>query len=176
MLDSNKGDVMFVSSYSTYIQTNTSDRAAKQRVGKPSLESQSFSSKLTQATSSPTLINTALPVDYISKSQVLNNKLELDYQKDKLKESKNNSFSTTKEFTSKLSAQSSLVSAQSAYESNSKIFSLYQKPHATLNQTPDIEKTLPKEPKEIQEIKELNMRHKMVNTYIANDSYYKITA
>ena len=53
------------------------------------------------------------------------------------------------------------------------MFSLFQKPHATLDQTPKLENTIPKEPSDI---KELNMRHKMVNTYIANDNYYKITA
>ena len=160
---------MFVSSYSTYIQTNTSDKVAKDRVGGTDGKSKSFSSKLVQNVHSGVVESSDLPVNYISKNLVLKNKQLLQNQKKYLDEPEN----STKELTNKFSLQNSLINAKDAYEKNSIMFSLFQKPHATLNQTPKLEDTLPREPSDI---KELNMRHKMVNTYIANDNYYKITA
>ena len=156
---------MFVSSYSTYIQANTSDKAARQGVKRVDGESKSFKSSLEESISTANFESSNLPIDYISKNKVLNNK--------QLLENQNSLENTTKSLTDKFGLQNSLVGAKGAYESNSKMFSLFQKPHATLDQTPKIENTLPKEPKDI---KELNMRYKMVNTYVANDNYYKITA
>lgn len=164
---------MFVSSYSTYIQSNTSDKTAKQRVEKPSSEIRSFDSKPNQNATSTGIKNTALPIDYISKSQVLNNKQELEYQKQQLQEPSKNPTNTTKETINKFGGHNSLINAKSAYESNSKMFSLFAKPHVALDQTPTIDKTLPKK---AQDAKELSMKNLMVNTYIANDNYYKVTA
>ena len=74
---------------------------------------------------------------------------------------------------SKFNGKNSLMNLNTSYTSNSTMFSLMRKPHTSFDQTPNIEKTLPQEPKDI---KELNMRHKMVNTYVANENYYKVTA
>ena len=157
---------MFVSSYSTYIQTDTSDKINKQRVYKADSETKAFDSKLKENTSSIDFKKSNLPVDYISKKQVLSNKQQLNT-------SENSFQKKTKNLINKFTLQNSLINVNTAYTSNSKMFSLLKKPHAILDQTPNIHNTLPKEP---MDIKELNMRHIMVNTYIANDNYYKVTA
>mgnify|MGYP000442045682 CR=1 FL=1 len=156
---------MFVSSYSTYIQTNSSDKTYRDRIEKPKVGQGSFSKELTKV-SSELDTKTSSPINYISQKQVLHNKQELTRQENKLEDS-------IKDSINKFTNQNSLLSSRSAYESNSKMFSLFKIPQVALNQTPSIDNTLPKEPRDI---KELNMRHKMVNTYIANDNYYKITA
>jgi len=164
---------MFVSSYSTYIQTNTSDKTAKQKVEKSSSEPKSFNFKANQSTSSGIAKSSTIPVNYISKSQVLNNKQELDYQKNQLQESQHKNIKQTKQNVNNFKVNNSLVNAKSAYESNSKMFSLIMKPQSALDQTPKISKALP--PK-AQEAKELSLKHLMVNTYLDNDNYYKVTA
>ena len=158
---------MFVSSYSTHIQTSNSDKVAKQQqLDKRESNAKSFSEKLS-STSQPRSFKTSnIPVDYISKGLVLNNKQELENKQ-------NNTKNETKNNLNKFTTKNSLINAKNAYEGNSKMFSLFTIPNIALNQTPSVEQTLPKEP---QDIKELNMRHKMVNTYLANDNYYKVTA
>ena len=47
------------------------------------------------------------------------------------------------------------------------------KPSVTLSQTPSIDK---KQSLDIQKIQEKNLRQTMVNTYLANDKYFQITA
>jgi hypothetical protein len=56
---------------------------------------------------------------------------------------------------------------------NSTMFPLLQKPKLTLNQTLKTDKKLPQD---TQKAKESIIRRDMINTYIANDNYYKITA
>jgi len=153
---------MFVSSYSTYVQPNTSDQTTRQRVEKLNDKSKSFESSLEKNLSATDFKSSNLPIDYVSNNKVLRNKQFLEDQSQQFNGTQN-----------KFSTQNSLINAKDAYENNSKMFSLFKKPHAVLNQTPNIENTLPKEPKDI---KELNMRNLMVNTYISNDNYYKITA
>lgn len=157
---------MFVSSYSTYIQTNNSDKISKERIEKPKVGQDSFSKKLDEVSSDIGVKTSSLPVNYISQKQTLHNKQEIVFQEDKLQ-------SSIKDNIDKFKNQNVLVNSKNAYESNTKMFSLFKIPQVALNQTPSIDNTLPKEPRDI---KELNMRHKMVNTYIENDSYYKITA
>jgi hypothetical protein len=157
---------MFVSSYNTYIQTNNSDKISKERTENLKLGQDSFSAKLNKVSSDLGLKTSSIPVNYISQKQILHNKQEIRFQEDKLQGSIKNNID-------KFKNQNILMSSKSAYDSNSKMFSLYRIPQVALNQTPSIDNTLPKEPRDI---KELNMRHKMVNTYMANDNYYKITA
>ena len=157
---------MFVSSYSTYIQANNSDKISRERIEKPKLGQDSFSKKLNEVSSDLGNKTSSLPVNYISQKQILHTKQEIMRQEDKLQDS-------IKENINKFTNQNSLVNSKSAYQSNSKMFSLFKIPQVALNQTPSVDNTLPKEPRDI---KELNMRHKMLNTYIANDNYYRITA
>ena len=157
---------MFVSSYSTYIQTNNSDKISKERIEKPKLGQDSFSSKLNEVSSDLGVKTSYIPINFLSQKQILHNKQEIVFQQDKLQ-------SSIKENVDKFKNQNILINSKSAYESNTKMFSLFKIPQIALNQTPSIDNTLPKEPRDI---KELNMRHKMVNTYMANDSYYRVTA
>lgn len=64
-------------------------------------------------------------------------------------------------------------SAKLAYVENSSLFSLQIKPKVTLNQTPSINTSLSSK---AQEAQESILKNRMLNTYIANDNYYKITA
>ena len=157
---------MFVSSYNTYIQTNSSDKISKEKIEKPKLGQDSFSSKLNEVSSELGVKTSSIPINFLSQKQILHNKQEIVFQQDKLQRS-------IKENVDKFKNQNILVNSKSAYESNTKMFSLFRIPQVALNQTPSIDNTLPKEPRDI---KELNMRHKMVNTYMSNDNYYKITA
>ncbi len=155
---------MFVSSYSTHIQTNNSDKVTKQALEKSYTES--FSSKIPSKVQTSSVINSNIPINYISQSLVLNNKQNLEDKKNEVKDKIKNDVN-------KFSKRNSLLNAKKSYEVNAKRFSLLSIPNITLNQTPLTQNTLPKEP---QEIKELNLRHKMLNTYIANDKYFKVSA
>ena len=150
---------MFVSSYNTYISTNNSQKIEKKE--SPRREESSFSVKFSPKSLPVLSTTTNLPVNYISNYKVLNNQQKLQQET-----SQNNE---KLKFT-KINAH---LNATNAYTDNSKIFSLLLKPRATLDQTPHVDKKLPVE---VQEIQEENLRHTMVNTYIANDNYYKITA
>ena len=150
---------MYVSSYSTYINTNNSEKVQRERQV-PQKESNDSFAKLLPTANKILNNSTKLPVDYVSNSKVLSNQQKLQ------EETQNNSkmkFSKIKAF----------VSAKDAYSDNSKIFSLLIKPSATLDQTPKVDKKMPKA---AQDAKEAIMKHTMVNTYIANENYYKITA
>ena len=151
---------MYISSFNTYITTNSSDKTEKIRAEKPSKSSQSFSKRLSSQTVKVIDTTSILPINYISEYKVLNNQQKL----------KDNTLNSDRAKFSKIKA---LVSSKSAYSESSKIFPLFLKPSASLNQTPHIDKKMPIE---TQEAKEQIMKHTMVNTYIANDNYYKLTA
>ena len=153
---------MYVSSYSTYINTNNSQRVQKEG-NRPEVEGKSsFASKLLTPATKPLSSFSSLPVNYISNYKVLNNQQRLEE-------------SYTKQNTQKLkfSKIKAMDGAKNAYTENTKMFSFLIKPSATLNQTPKVDKRMPENS---QEAKEKIMRHEMVNTYLANDNYYKITA
>ena len=158
---------MYVSSYNTYIQTNTSKINEKEKLSQKEGES-SFSSKLFKEPALKLSSLTNLPIDY-TKGKSSKNQQEIQRQlqnsEEQFKQEK-----LTKVFADKQKLQNASV----AYKDNSKIFSLLQKPQTkTIDQTP---KTDTKLPKNIQELKEENMRRVMVNAYTQNDKYYQITA
>lgn len=141
---------MFVSSYNTYIHTNTSANATKERIEKTKHVGSSFNSTLSQNEVLKPKSGENLPVNYISNYKAFSNKQKLQNQfQDK-------NTATYKAITVK-------ENAKMAYEDSSKIFSISRKPHATLNQTPKVES-------------ELNVRRAMINTYSANEHYYQVTA
>ena len=163
---------MFVSSYNTYIQTNTSDRIPKQKE-QPQKSGDSFSSKfLEQPKLEPAVIST-LPVDYVNRAKSFNTKLEMKRQEEALKNPDSDDVLKSTELTKEFASRKTLQNAKSAYEDNSKMFSIYKKPHHSLDQTPVADTNLPEN---IQKLKEQNMRRTMVNTYMQNDKYYRITA
>lgn len=151
---------MYVSSFSTYINADSSRRtqnsSSQKSEGTSKLFETSFDSKtLKNADTTP-----KFPISYISNYKALNNQQKLQDNKQSQGRVEFVKIQT-------------LDSAKNAYTDNSKIFSLLLKPKATLDQTPKIDKQLPQN---IQNIKENNLRNTMVNTYISNDNYYKITA
>ncbi len=149
---------MFVSSYSTYIGINNSLKSENYKERDTKNSTESFSETLSNSTVLKPYTN--LPIDYISNYKSLNNQQKLH---EKLQEK------NTQEF-QKLTLTNS---AKTAYEEGSKVFMLSKKPPLTLSQTPKIDEKMPKE---TQEAKEKSLRNLMVNTYLANDRYYKITA
>ncbi len=153
---------MFVSSYSTYVDTAVTKKIQADSVIKPIKKMESFASKLLQNRQKNVLTNSKIPLNYVSNYKSLNNRQLLDQQT-------NQQITTTLKF-SKLSAMSK---SKISYEENTKMFSLLIKPKGTINQTPKLDKNLPTK---AQEDQESFMKVKMLNTYIANDNYFKVTA
>ena len=151
---------MYVSSYNTYIDTTTTDKTRRERSQDSDKSTSSFSVKPLAKTLQTIDISSQFPVNYISKYKALNNQQRL---KDDTLNSDRAKFSKVK----------ALVSSKSAYSESSKIFPLLLKTSVTLNQTPQIDKRMPIN---TQEAKEKIMKHTMINTYTANDNYYRITA
>ena len=162
---------MYVSSYNTYIQTNTSKTNEKQKISESKTDSY-FSSKLREQPKLKLSSFVGLPVDYISKSSKI--LVKIQRQADKLQNPQDIEQNRQEKQMMKISQKQTLQSAKIAYKDNSKLFSLIQKPQTkTIDQTP---KNNSKLPANIQKLKEENMRRVMVNTYIQNDKYYQITA
>ncbi|WP_294961922.1 hypothetical protein [Sulfurimonas sp.] len=151
---------MFVSSYNTYVNTNNSDRNANHKVDKAKNSSTLFESKLAQNSVIESKDTQNLPITYISNYKSFNNKQKLQEQlenKDGIKFNKINDIKNAKE----------------AYADNSVMFPLLSKPKTTQSQILQIDRELPMN---LQEAQEKQIRHNMVNTYLANDKYYQITA
>jgi hypothetical protein len=154
--------IMFVSSYNTYISTDTSNKSQRERVDTSKERKSSFDTKLLNNDSKNIVAtNNKLPLSYISNYKALSNQ-------QKLQEDLNQNFAKTK-----FTKINKINNALSAYMENSTMFPLLQKPKLTLNQTLKTDKKLPQD---TQKAKESIIRRDMINTYIANDNYYKITA
>jgi len=154
---------MFVSSYNTYIATNSSQKIEKERLETQKTSSTAFKSKLLKAESKDVVLaNTKLPLNYISNYKALNNRQQIQEQ--------NLAKSAEK---TKFTKINSMTNAKVAYTENSTMFSFLVKPKTTLDQTPRLDTRLPTPALEGQENAKKNI---MVNTYIANENYYKITA
>lgn len=148
---------MFVSSYNTYITHKPSpkvDESTQKEYQKSSLyENRSFATELDKIVSS----STKIPLNYISNYKALNNQQLLQQQgelnKDYVK--------------AKFSKINKINNAQTAYSENAKLFTFSQKPKVALLQEPKIPQKL-----------EQNalIKQNFINTYIANDNYYKVTA
>ena len=164
---------MFVSSYSTYISSNSSQKNSATKTHSSEVKSDLFSSKIPKSVKTSSLLKPTISANYISQERSTYNKQLIELKQNNIQNEKKEDFKTANNSTKNFSLSASLLSARVAYSSNSKMFSLLRKPVATLNQTPTLDTTLPKN---VQEIQEKNMRNLMVNTYLANDNYYKITA
>jgi len=152
---------MFVSSYNTYIDTTTR-RTQNEKSDAPKKASSSFESKLLQPTPKNVVLESKLPLNYISNYKALNNQQKLQEQE-----------LTKNPAKMKFSKISSMNSAHVAYGDNSKMFSLILRPKQTIDQTPKLDKNLPTKAQEIQSD---FMKAKMINTYVSNENYYRITA
>jgi hypothetical protein len=164
---------MFISSYSTYIQNSTSNKT--NRVKEPDYsKSDKFDLQRYEQPTQELATIKFLPIDYIQQNRSFSSKLELlnfqaANQKNENELNKPEKKSKAEEFKN----FKTLSNAKTAYTDNSKMFSLLRKPQVPLDQTPHIDDRLPQD---IQALKEQNMRRTMLNTYVANDIYYKITA
>jgi hypothetical protein len=150
---------MFVSSYNTYISTNNSNRSENYK-SKEVKSDTTFSSELSKFTLLKSYTQTDLPIDYVSNYKSFSNQQKL--------------YEQMQNFNSQeLKKLTTFSDAKVAYEENTKMFPIIKKPTFTLSQTPKIDEKLPLD---VQEAKEKTLRHTMLNTYIANDNYYRITA
>ena len=164
---------MFVSSYNTYINTNNAQKSDKSRSENTQHNSKNFNSQLKNTTTKQSLLSPSTQIDYISKAQTQQNKELLKSQQEHLQKNDNDTFKKATLATQKFSATQTLNSAKSAYNENSFMFSFLRKPQATISQTPTISNSMPNQ---LQDAVEKNVRHTMINTYLENDSYYRVTA
>jgi len=155
---------MFVSSYSTYIDTPALKKSQNERESSTKKEAESFNSKLFSSVPKDVKLTQNLPLNYISNYKALHTKQQLDQQ------IKEQTQTVAKMKFSKLSAQNS---AKSTYIENFTMFSLLTKPKATLTQTPKLDRNLPQK---AQDMQKSFQQVKMVNTYVSNENYYRITA
>jgi len=144
---------MFVSSYSTYINTNTNDKLNKSRFDTQKTDEKSFSKLLTKTSTLLAYDTKNIPINYISNYKSFSNKQKLLDADVKTKDEV------------KFKNMSAVKNAKVSYETNSHMFSLVSLPKTPLNQIA-----------KISEANLGNMKHKMVNTYLENDKYYQITA
>jgi len=151
---------MFVSSYNTYISTNTSEKINRRDSDVKKNESSSFASKLSQKTTLTPQLTKNFPIDYVANYKVFNNQQKLHDQQISKNEEKFKNINNLK-------------NAKVSYADNSKIFSLIQKP---LTPVDNLKKRTLNVPQNILDLKEANLKNIMVNTYIENDKYYQITA
>ncbi|ABB44837.1 hypothetical protein Suden_1560 [Sulfurimonas denitrificans DSM 1251] len=151
---------MFVSSFNTYVHTTNINKNGDFKKGDDKEKSESFSKSLSDLNIVKPYIDKNLPINYVSNYKSFHNHQKLQEQ-------------LTSQSEYKLKQLSTLNNAKVAYDENSKMFSLAKKPSISLSQTPTIDENLP--PKE-QKAKEKSLRHSMINTYISNDNYYRITA
>jgi len=150
---------MFISSYSTYIDTSKTTRLKKDRDEKDKPFSANFSKELSKSIITPRTVK-SFPIDYISNYQTFRNQQKLNYN------FKNQDLA-------KFVKTSKQLNAQTSYKQNSRMFSLILKPLGTLNQTHKINTILPNN---FQELKKQFARKDMISTYTSNVSYFNITA
>ena len=150
---------MFVSSYNTYIHTNTTDKTAKSKESTPSSSAKSFQSQLLNSSQTPKPQTNNTPINYVESSKVFQNKQKLQQNIESKNELTNvNKFNTF----------SSLKTAKVAYTDNSKIFSIVAKPKPSLPTTHELTKE--------NEFSKQKDKFNAINTYLKNDLYYQITA
>ncbi|MFA5233172.1 MAG: hypothetical protein WC390_02150 [Sulfurimonas sp.] len=151
---------MFVSTYATFIGSNSSNKTDSYKAKETRGGVESFSKELASSAIVKSHTDKNLPIDYISNYKSFNNRQKLQEQLQTQDELKLKHLTTT-------------INAKVAYNVNSTMFSLSKKPTPSLNLTPKIDEKLPSD---VKEAKEKNLRHVMVNTYEANDRYFQITA
>lgn len=148
---------MFVSSYSTYINTNTNNnKRAQDRV--ESSSSKLFEQSLNKSELNNSRSTQSTPINYISHNKILSTK-ERIYNQLEQKSYQSN--------INKFTSVSSQLNAPSAYASNSKMFSLVIK-HPTTPKLTDNSS--------LKDLKEPMVRSEMINAYVTNDKYYQLTA
>ncbi|DAB29240.1 MAG TPA: hypothetical protein CFH84_10615 [Sulfurimonas sp. UBA12504] len=152
---------MFVTSYTTYVQTNTQNKAPQSKEY-DSKNSSEFTTKFSQKTAETVVQKPAVPLDYISKNNTFYTKLALEQNLDE--QSKQ-----TKELSNKFTQQSVLIDTKNAYTQTPKATYFFKEAYNSFTKTQPIDaKTLD----QTQELQKKQMRKLMINTYTANENYY----
>ena len=149
---------MFIASYNTYLNTDSINKTIKERESYSSKSSKLFENSLAKhEISTPTSLNNGA-INYISLNKILSTKERINEQL------KHGSYETDLQ---KISTITSKMQAPAAYVANTKMFSLMIK-------HPNPSKHVDSNP--LKDVEEPYIRSKMVNTYMENDKYYRITA
>jgi len=156
---------MFVSSYSTYIQTGAANKNIRQKDTEYENRS-ALSSKLYEKNTPALSSGAPFAVDYIAKNNNFYTKLFLEKNQDEQS-------AQTKELTHKFIDQSTLQDAKKAYTQLPKMSSFFRETFIAFDKTQTVAS---KSSQETQESKDTATRKLMIDTYIANDNYYKISA
>ncbi len=156
---------MFVSSYHTFFNINSSTKTSKDKSDSSLDRVKSFKNILTNSSTKDLANKKQTPINYISKGQVQYNKTIIELQEKKLNNTQNSNFKKSIESTKKFSNTLTVKTATISYKENTKKFYIMKKPNVALEQT----------------TKEINnmfktLRHNIVNTYLDNDNYYKLQA
>ena len=151
---------MFVSSYNTYVQTDSTNKSREFKANDLKKDSFFLSETASNEPAFALRDEKSLPIDYVSSYKSFQNQQKLQEQ-----------LQGQDSFT--LKGLNTLANAKNAYEESTKKFSLAKKPTFALDLTPKIDTSMPQETKEA---KVETLRQMMVNTYLANDRYYRITA
>ena len=151
---------MFVSSYNTYVQTDSTNKSRDFKANELKKEPFFLSEAASNEPAFAPRNEKSLPIDYVSGYKSFQNQQKLQEQLQG-----RDIFAQRELYT--------LANAKNAYEESTRKFSLAKKPTISLDLTPKIYITMPQEAKEA---KVKTLRQTMVNTYLANDRYYHITA
>ena len=150
---------MFVSSYNTYIHTNTTDKTTKSKESASASGSKSFESKLLHTSQIAQTESKNTPINYLDGSKIFKNRQKLQQNIESKEELAN---------VNKFNKFSSVKSAKVAYTNNSHIFSIVAKPKPTLTTTSNMING--------DEFSKQKEKFSAINTYLQNDRYYRITA
>jgi len=156
---------MFVSSYTTFINTNSSNKTNKVKNDDNRGEIGSFS--LTK--NPPQTINSEIAETTFSKNLYSINFYRVKYFIESSTQDDN--FKNLTKSLNRTKSYATLTDAQNAYENIQKPFVKLPKRVTVLDLTP---KPIPTFNDETNSIKNKNLKSKMVNTYIENDNYYKV--
>ncbi len=139
---------MFVSSYNTYLSaSHVETNRSQKKEGSFSLKKEK-----TAPTDLPAkFAEVKLPVSYISQFKVLRNQQKLQEQ-------------TQQSQKTKFTKVTTLKNAQVAYSENSTMFPRLRKPKVPLGHV------------QSSFVSNASIKQNALNTYIANDNYYKVTA
>jgi len=146
---------MYVSSYNSYIP-NISSSKTDSKEKKESKEIESSNSFSIEKGRRSSLDEKNLPVKQ-------NYQTQYNYFRDRTSYKEFDTFDKIKKYNN----------AKEAYTENARLFSLTQKPKAVIGNI-----TLPDRhlSKEVQETKAKLTKQKLINIYVENDNYYKVTA
>jgi len=166
---------VFVSSYNTYINTINATNKSEKKVQEDSKVNFDLKKSTDSLYKTPlNFSNNPQKIDYLSSSNVFQNKLVLQYQQEKMQDPKSQKkIDTLKDITNRFNKSVSLEDVSSTYIQNSKKFAIMKKPLVPLTQK---ESQKSENNLSLNSAKEKIQREEMINTYIENENYFNISA